>query len=332
MRPMRIAVWGLGRHAIKTILPAVSAVKGLELYGVCSRNASSVSICAAQWKCKGWTEVASMISDRNVDIIYVATPIGLHAQHGVQVLNAGKHLWCEKPLTCHLPDTLELLETARYKALSIGEGFMYLHHPQFRQLCAYISDGKFGKIRAVYCRFGIPTLEQPGFRTDPSLGGGALFDVGCYPISAIIALYPEENLHVNYANIITRDGSAVDTDGQALITLANGVVANLEWKINCTYRNEIDIWGDKGSVYTDKIFSKRPNYIPAFHFRDIHGTETTELGAASDHFVSMLQYFRSTIDDQGAAKAERNRIARRADVLSRILSRSRSHCASLDDQ
>jgi predicted dehydrogenase len=265
-----------------------------------------------------------MLSDPSADIVYVATPIGLHAEHGKQVLDARKHLWCEKPLTGQLQNTLELLESSRRQGLSICEGFMYLHHPQFRQLSKYITDGQLGSIKSIGCRFGIPRLEHAGFRSDPALGGGAFFDVGCYLISAIQALFPEENPNVGYANIITRDESAVDTDGQAVIALSNGAVANLEWGINCAYRNEIDIWGERGSVFTDKIFSKPADHIPVFRLRDTQGEETTEYGEANDHFVSMLQYFRDMINDLGATEAERSRIARRAEGLDRIWSVFRS--------
>jgi len=282
------------------------------------------------WKCKGWTEAAAMLGDARADIVYVATPIGLHAEHGRQVLDARKHLWCEKPLTCQLQHTLELLDSSRRNGLSICEGLMYLHHPQFRQLSNYIIEGRLGSIKSIGCRFGIPRLEHAGFGSDPALGGGALFDVGCYPMSAIQALFPEENPDVSYANIVTRNGFAVDTDGHAVIALSGGAVASLEWGINCAYRNEIDIWGEKGSLSTDKIFSKPADYIPVFHFRDFQGAETTENGEAKDHFVSMLQDFRGMIDDLRAADAERGHIARRAEVLDRIRSVSRSRCGDLD--
>jgi len=327
---MRVVVWGLGRHAINKILPAVSAVSGLELYGVCSRNARSVSSYSEMWKCKGWTEASAMLRDTGADIVYVATPIGLHAEHGKQVLDARKHLWCEKPLTCQLQHTLELLESSRRHGLSICEGLMYLHHSQFRQLSNYITEGRLGSIKSIGCRFGIPRLEHAGFRLDPVLGGGALFDVGYYPMSAIQALFPEENADVSYANIVTRNGFAVDTDGHAVIALSGGAVASLEWGIHCAYRNEIDIWGEKGSLSTDKIFSKPADYIPVFHFRDMQGAETTEYGEAKDHFVSMFQDFRGMIDDLRAADAERGHIARRAELLDRVWFVSRSRCADLD--
>ena len=238
MKSLRVAIWGLGRHAINNILPAVSAADGLALYGVCSRDARTVSSYSEKCKCKGWTDPALMLRDPEVEVVYVATPIGLHAEHGKQVLDAGRHLWCEKPLTRELPATLGLLDAARKRRLSICEGFMYLYHPQFARLCKYVTDGALGKIRSVACRFGIPALEHPGFRSNPLLGGGALFDVGSYPVSALNSLFPEEKLQILYAAIDHRNGAAVDTDGRALLALSSGAVASLEWRTSCAYRNE----------------------------------------------------------------------------------------------
>src|SRR5438093_7719558 len=124
---VRVAVWGLGRHAIDKILPALAAADGLELYGVCSRNPSTVANCSMRWQCRGWTDVEDMFTDQQVEIVYVATPIALHAEHGIAVLTAGKHLWCEKALTTRLSDTLQLLSLSRELGLSVREGHMYLH-------------------------------------------------------------------------------------------------------------------------------------------------------------------------------------------------------------
>jgi NDP-hexose-3-ketoreductase len=320
MRPLRVAVWGLGRHAINKILPAISVANGLELCGVCSRNPTSVASCAEQWGCKGWIDPAAMLLDPLVDVIYVATPIGLHYEHGKRVLDAGKHFWCEKPLTCRLENTRELLQLSRDKGLTVCEGHMYLHHPQFEQLSRYVRDGRLGSIVSISCRFGIPRLENPGFRSDPALGGGALFDVGCYPISAIQALFSDVMLDVRCSSVLVRDGAAIDTDGEAVIHLSNGVTAFLEWRINCSYRNEMDIWGEKGSVFADRIFSKLHTHVPVFRFRDGQGVETTEYGEAADHFVLMLQHFRSTVFDLNESEKQRQSIAQRAEVLDRIWS------------
>ncbi|MDQ8164722.1 MAG: Gfo/Idh/MocA family oxidoreductase [Gemmatimonadota bacterium] len=318
MRSQRVAVWGLGGHAIRNILPALAATNGVELYGVCSRTESTVGSCAQKWNCKGWTEPEPMLIDKNVDIIFLATPIGLHFEHGMRVLAAAKHFWCEKPLTCRLTDTLELLELSRSKRVSVCEGHMYLHHPQFRRILDYVRGGSVGRVVSIGCRFGIPRLEQETFRSDPLRGGGALFDVGCYPVSAIEALFPDQQMEVSYAVIGTREGSAVDTDGHAIIALSNAVRVHLEWRINCAYRNEIDIWGEKGSIFSDKVFSKSPDHVPEFRLRNAQGVEKTEYGSTGDHFSLMLQYFLGTVSDMESAEEERSRIARRAEVLERI--------------
>ena len=322
MRSIRVAVWGLGRHAIDNILPAIGEADGLELYGVCSRNPAVVSGCSDAWTCQGWTEPGPMLQDSAVDAVYVATPIGLHAAHGRQVLSARKHLWCEKPLTCFLHETLDLLEMAKSRGVSLCEAFMYLYHPQFERLSRYLSDGRLGAIRSIACRFGIPNLERATFRNDASLGGGALLDVGCYPVSAIHALFPGDGVQVTHASVQTRDGCPVDTDGHAVIALSSGAEAYLEWRSGCSYRNEIDLWGENGSVSTQKIFSKAVDYVPEFRTRDLRGAETTELGAPGNHFLSMLRTFSGTVGDPAAAEGERSRIARRAGTLHMIRTRA----------
>lgn len=322
MSALRVAVWGLGRHAIARILPAVSLAPGIELHGVCGRDAGRVSSAAGAWNCRGWTNPRSMLGDSEVEVVYVATPTGLHAEHGMAVLDAGKHLWCEKPLTCTLQSTVELLERSRALSLSVGEGLMYLHHPHFRQLFRYVHQGRLGQVRSILCRFGVPPLDFRSFRSDPALGGGALLDVGCYTLSAVHALFPDVQSTVGYSCVTARAGSDVDTDGHAVLKMSNGAVAQLEWRTNCAYINEIAIWGDAGSLFTDKIFSKPPTHVPEFRLRDVKGVEMVEQGEAGNHFVAMLEAFAAMIPSRQKSEAERRCIARRAEMLDRIWSGS----------
>lgn len=315
---VRVAVWGLGRHVIKNILPAISRSKGVVLYGVCSRDAEIVNSCATTWKCCGWTDSTAMLADLNVDAVFVATPTGLHVEHGTRVLAANKHLWCEKPLATTLSDTLQLLALSQLRNLVVCEGHMFLYHSQFKQLFEFVSKARLGKPQSVTCRFGIPLLEHKTFRDNPTLGGSALLDVGCYPIAALLALFPTDTFHVRYSEMSSLNDSEVDTAGHAAVELSNGVRAMLEWKTNSSYRNEIDIWGESGSLFTDKIFSKPTNYVPTFHFRNLHGQSTMELGEASDHFVLMIESFRDVIGDQVASDREQAAIAQRARLLDMI--------------
>jgi predicted dehydrogenase len=170
--------------------------------------------------------------------------------------------------------------------------------------------------------FGIPRLANPGFRSDPNLGGGALFDVGSYPISAVLALFPDDLETIKYSRMFWRDAAPVDIGGLCVIKFSNDVDATLEWRINSAYRSELQIWGEEGSLVTERLFSKSATYEPMFRLRDAHGVETIEYAEPANHFVRMLGAFRSAIGRDAAMEAERSAIARRAYVLDQIWSAS----------
>ena len=105
---MKIAVWGLGKHAINNILPALKVLSDIELIGVFTREESIRNECANNFDCKTWENHNEMLRDNDIDIVYLATPPALHYQYGIEILLAGKHFWCEKPFTTNLDDTKHL--------------------------------------------------------------------------------------------------------------------------------------------------------------------------------------------------------------------------------
>ena len=129
-----VAVWGLGNHAQSRILPALSAMNEIKLIGVCSRNSGVVGACAERWDCYGWTNPLLMLNSTEVDVVYIATPIGVHFFQAKLAIEAGKHVWCEKPLTCSYNDTQELVSLSENKQKVLTESFMYLYHPQFQRV------------------------------------------------------------------------------------------------------------------------------------------------------------------------------------------------------
>jgi NDP-hexose-3-ketoreductase len=242
----------------------------------------------------------------------------LHAAHCKAILAAKKHLWCEKPLAMNLEQASELAALSRTRQLSLAEGFMYLYHPQFSRLAEILNSGLLGDILSVTCRFGLPPLARPGFRTSAELGGGAFLDVGCYPASAITSLFLGLSLEVVASEIRTAPGSPVDVDGCATLRCSSGAVITLDWGLARAYRNEIDIWGTQGSVSTDRIFSKPADFVPQFRFLDLNGRETLEPGRPGNHFVTMFEAFRKLVEDPAKAEHERGMIVRRVELMDEI--------------
>jgi dTDP-3,4-didehydro-2,6-dideoxy-alpha-D-glucose 3-reductase len=319
MKVINIAVWGLGRHALIRILPAIKKFNKLSLIGVCSRNEKLVLKVSTDLSCNGWISPDHMLSDKKVDVIFIATPIGVHAEQATQALKAGKHVWCEKPLTCSLDDSKRLVSLAKKYNRMLVESFMYLYHPQFDKVQNYIDDNSNGKIYSLICRFGMPKLNNPGFRNNNGLGGGAFWDIASYPVSAVVALFSSQKANVLFSEIIKKEDSAVDTGGRAILRFSKGALAYLEWGMEVGYKNEIDLWSEKGSFYTDRIFSKPENYKIKYQLRNLKGNSFNEDGEISDQFIDMFQCFFNIYSSSNLIHQEYQSILDRAEVLDQIV-------------
>ncbi len=319
MNTLGIAVWGLGSHALNRILPALTSIQEFSLIGICSRTEQKVVEYSEKWNCRGWTDPSEMLNNSNVDIVYLATPIGVHFKLAIQALKAGKHVWCEKPLTCNYENTKTLVHLSRGSGLMLAEAFMFLHHPQFRQVKNFVNGGETGQVHSVICRFGIPILNNPGFRHDPSLCGGAFWDVASYTVSAALALFPGQCAKVLFSEVRKKENFPVDTEGRALLRFPQGTTAYLEWGIGVGYKNEIDLWSEQGSFFTDKIFSKPENYQPVCRIRDRNGNESLDYGDKSEQFVEMFNNFSNILYSPVQIGVEYECILERARVMHEIV-------------
>ena len=313
-----IVIWGLGSHAIKNIIPAIVSSNDLNLFGICTRNLKILEEHATKFNCLKFESEESMLEDGDIDIVFLSTPIGLHVAHGMKVLESGKHLWCEKPLTSEMTDTQKLISFSRKKQLMVAEGFMYLHHPHFNAVKSFIYDQLQNGIISINIKFGIPFLDNPGFRMQKELGGGAFWDVGTYPISAILSLFPQSTLEVLSSNINFEKGFEVDISGNASILIDSKYNISTEWAIGTSYRNEIDVWGKNESLFTDKIFSKPRDYFPELNIRDKSGTERITKIDATDHFELMLDNFYKSLDDDLLMNQKRDEIIARSSIFDKI--------------
>jgi predicted dehydrogenase len=322
MKTLGLAIWGLGNHALNRIIPALYSVQELSVIGVCSRNEQKVLNCSRQWNCHGWTDPNEMLNNPDIDIVYLATPIGVHFKLAMQAIKAGKHVWCEKPLTCNYKDTKTLIEFAKENRKIVTEAFMFLYHPQFNKVQRFVTDIKNGHTHSVICRFGIPELKDPGFRHDPNLGGGALWDVGSYCVSAVLALFPNQKVQVLFSEVLKAESFPVDTEGRAVLLFSNGTSAYLEWATGVSYKNEIELWTEKSSLFTDKIFSKPQSYQPIYRSRDINGNESLEYGDISEQFQDMIYNFLNMFNSSSQISIEYESILSRARLINEIIKAS----------
>ena len=291
---VRVGVWGLGPHAIDKLLPALAATSRCELVGVTTRDPRVLSEAAVRGGCRSWSSPDEMLADPRVEAIYLSTPTGLHEQHARRSLEAGKHVWCEKSLTHDPKHSLALVEAGRSMDLAVCEAFMYVHHPLFAQLRELITRPAFGELASIAIRFGMP-LNRPGFRLARDLGGGAVLDVGCYPILLVSGVLGD--VRVRHASANFRD-HAVGVGGWAILETAQGVRASLEWGYGLAYRNEAFFWGRGQSLTVERVFSKRAsdesNLVVADHF----GTATAIPVLPANAYSLMFEALADTVRDR----------------------------------
>ena len=299
---INIAVWGIGNHAKKNLLPAINASKRTNLYGVSTRNKNTLDQMSEQYKCLTWSDYEVMLDDPNIDVVFLSTPPALHFNQGMKILRSGKHFFCEKPLTNNIELTIKLLDYAEKNDLVICEALMYQYHPHLFKLKNLMNSHEVGNIKSVSSSFGLPFLNKPGYRFQKELGASCLFDVGIYPISLIQSLFGYESIDVIYADKVLNQAQEFDLSGSAHLLIDSKINCFLEWSYNTAYRNDVDIQGENISLYTSKIFSKDKEYTPIIEIKGANGNITKKKISADDHFSLMIDYFAEIIDNKDKMK------------------------------
>lgn len=311
--PVRVVIWGAGQHARRRLIPALATSHVASLYGVTTRDAERRAGLEREFGCKVWELPGEMLSDPAVDVVYVATPTGLHFAHAREVLAAGKHLWCEKSLVTAEREAAELLSLAKQRDLAVCEAFMYRHHPQFAEIERTIRDASFGRVFSLSCRFGIPHQDRGGFRYRRALGGGALLDVGCYPLHLAQQLLGP--LRVCHRSIST-DGE-IDIEGAAVLVSGSNVRVFLEWGYGLAYRNEVFVWGESATLFADRVFSKPADKPTEVVVANRTGQRTISIPAV-DSFAVMIDDLVHTVEDSRARRRQWADVEAQANLLGQL--------------
>lgn len=190
---VRWGILGTAGIAESAFLPALREAGGGKAAVVASRDAARAERWAAgQGVDHGVQGYERVIEDADVEAVYVPLPNGLHAAWTVAALEAGKAVFCEKPL-CATPDeTAQVLAAARTAARPLWEAFVFPFHEQIDRVRAWIAGGAIGEVREIWSRFHFLLDDPDDVRLFAALAGGSIQDVGCYPIRLARLLFEDE--------------------------------------------------------------------------------------------------------------------------------------------
>jgi D-xylose 1-dehydrogenase (NADP+, D-xylono-1,5-lactone-forming) len=194
----KILNWGLLSTARinRALIKPLNASKRTRLLAVASRNQSSADAYALEWKIpRAHGSYQSLLDDPEIDVIYNSLPNHLHKEWTIKALRAGKHVLCEKPIALTLAELDAMAQAAHQTGMVLAEAFMYRHHAQTLKVKELVESGELGKIQLIKGSFTFPIKGEEDIRNFKAMGGGSIWDVGCYPISyarTLLGAEPEE--------------------------------------------------------------------------------------------------------------------------------------------
>ncbi|MFD0683232.1 Gfo/Idh/MocA family protein [Actinomadura fibrosa] len=316
-----MGVLGCASIALRKVMPAMRDAEHVELRAVASRDPARARDAARRFGCAAAGGYEDLLGRADIDAVYIPLPTGLHAHWTERALAAGKHVLAEKPLTCDHATAVALVEQARKAGLWLMENYMFLHHGQHRAVGDLVAAGRIGAPRVFTARFGIPPRDAADIRYRPDLGGGALLDVGVYPIRAASHfLGPELDV---VGSVLRMDpATGVDVAGHALLCTPSGITAELSFGFEHAYRSGYALWGDRARITVDRAFTPPPGSEPLVRVESPDGTEELSLPADDQVKNTAEAFARSVLGDADYAP-HAEAITRQAALVERVRARAR---------
>lgn len=247
---MKFAILAPGRIAQK-MAQAVSALKEVELYAVASRDYDRARAFAKQWGFeKAYGSYEDMLKDPEVELVYVASPHSHHYQHAKLCLEHGKHVLVEKSFTVNAVQAEALIQMAEDKGLLLAEAIWTRYMPSRKMIDDLLKSGVIGEVRSLTANLGYVMTRKERL-IKPELAGGALLDVGVYPINFALMVFGEKVENIVSTAILSPEG--VDWMNSMTLTFEGGKMAVLHSSmLTLTDRLGL-ICGDKGYIEVQNI-------------------------------------------------------------------------------
>ncbi len=247
-------ILGFGRMGL-AFANAIGETSNSKLIGIASKSGNTFK----DFKTRSYEE---LINDKKINAIYISTLNNTHVSLIKEILEAGKKILCEKPVSTNLEELTEIRKMILKKKIQFYEAIAYYSHQQTIDIINLINNDEIGEIKSIESNFGFKAKFKPSSRLfDKSLGGGSIFDLGCYPISFIMLFTKDpEKLSITSKNL-NYAKSDVDDEAIAHLSYDNKFEAKIHVSIKNNLNNICIIKGSKGSIKVIEPWNPSTNSI-----------------------------------------------------------------------
>jgi glucose-fructose oxidoreductase len=189
--PLGVALCGLGTYSTTQLAPALQDTEHCELRGIVTGSPEKIPVWQRRYgvadaNVYSYETLPDIADNDAIDVVYIVTPPGLHARDAVKAAEAGKHVWCEKPMAMDAAECRSIIDAADRNGVQLTVGYRLQHEPNNRTIMRYAREKPYGAVEEVRTGAGYDGAhpDPDDWRRDAERGGGALYDMGVYPINA----------------------------------------------------------------------------------------------------------------------------------------------------
>jgi predicted dehydrogenase len=284
---LRWGVLGVAGIAVKKVIPAMQKGERTVIAAIASRDIGKAKEAAAVLGiAHAYGSYEELVADPSIDAIYNPLPNHLHVPWTVKAAEAGKHVLCEKPIALSAAEAETLIAVRDRTGVKIGEAFMVRTHPQWLRVRDLVRSGAIGELRSIATLFSYYNVDPNNIRNKADIGGGAVMDIGCYPINISRFLFEREPVRVSA--IVDRD-PAMHTDRltSAMLDFAPG-----QGTFTCSTQmvpsQRVEVLGTRGRIEIEIPFNTPPDKPTRIFIDD--GSDLAGRNARTEEFPTCDQY------------------------------------------
>lgn len=281
--PVRWGVLGCASIALNKVIPALQQAQNCKVMAIASRGADRAARAAESLGIgRHFASYEELLDDPDVEAVYLPLPNSLHAEWAMRAAEAGKHVLCEKPIAMSAAEAETMVKACQRAGVVLMEAFMYRLHPLWARTRELVASGHIGELLSIQASFSYTNTDPTDIRNIGSLGGGALLDIGCYPINVARMMFGAEPTGVNA--VVRRDprfgtdvltSALLDFDGRQMTFTCSTQLQDDQW---------VHLVGTEGRLLLDVPFN-----IPTDRPTQIVHTRGGDAGAvppvAAEHHV-----------------------------------------------
>jgi predicted dehydrogenase len=306
MRTVRWGVLSTASIGMNKVTPAIQQASNGEVVAIASRDASRAQAAADTLGIpRSYGSYEALLAADDVDAVYVPLPNDQHAEWAVRAAQAGKHVLCEKPLAMSAAEAEQMVAACADAGVLLQEAFMYRHHPSWLEVLRLTRSGQLGRLEAVQVFFSYYNDDPGNIRNQVRHGGGALMDIGCYPINVARLLFDAEPVAV-HASVRRDPQMGIDTLTSAVLEFPDGGQASFTVGIRSEPYQRVHVVGTQGRVEVEIPFNIPPDR-PTRIFVTAGGDPPTDPHTrtvtfdVSDQYTRQAEVFGQAILDGSAA-------------------------------